>query len=128
MVSRNSVEMRWPATSAAGILAVALSILVSLANAYFLTNTGGLTPYVGTPLPPAESSPTAAPPTSTDPTAVEGSATSSSAVTASCPAAVPVVTFDVAAINVEIPLNRFGDHDPEGRMYVVTAVDGDQPA
>lgn len=103
MVGRISGESRWPATLAAGILAVALSMLVSLANAYFLTNTGGLTPYVGTPLPPAESSPTAAPPTSTDPTAPESSATRSSAVTASCPAAAPVVTFDVAAINVEIP-------------------------
>ena len=92
-----------------------------------------ITPYVGAPLPPAESSPTAAPPTSTEPTAVESSATSGSAVTASCPAAAPVVAFDVAAINVGIPLNRFGDHDPEGRMPegrmdVVTAVDGDQPA
>ena len=37
-----------------------------------------------------------------------------------CPALAPVKTFDVQAINVDIPLNRFGDHDPLGRMYVLT--------
>jgi FtsP/CotA-like multicopper oxidase with cupredoxin domain len=26
--------------------------------------------------------------------------------------------FDVRAIDVDIPLNRFGDHDPKGKMYV----------
>ena len=30
-----------------------------------------------------------------------------------CPATAPVKTFDVQAINVDIPLNRFGDHDPK---------------
>ena len=27
--------------------------------------------------------------------------------------------FDVRAIDVDIPLNRFGDHDPLGKMYVL---------
>ena len=29
-------------------------------------------------------------------------------------------SFDVQAIDVDIPLNRFGDHDPLGKMYVLT--------
>ncbi|MFL5927817.1 MAG: multicopper oxidase domain-containing protein, partial [Gaiellaceae bacterium] len=36
-----------------------------------------------------------------------------------CPAAAPVKTFDVHAIDVDITLNRFGDHDPTGKMYVL---------
>ncbi len=32
-----------------------------------------------------------------------------------CPATAPVKTFDVQAIDVNIPLNRFGDHDPHGQ-------------
>ncbi|MEP7177801.1 MAG: multicopper oxidase domain-containing protein, partial [Pseudonocardiales bacterium] len=55
-----------------------------------------------------------------------GSVFSSSAAAASppssgaCPAGAPVRTYDVQTINVNIPLNRFGDHDPKGRMYVLT--------
>ena len=36
------------------------------------------------------------------------------------PQAAPVKSFDVQAINVDIPLNRFGDHDPNGKMYVLS--------
>jgi len=39
---------------------------------------------------------------------------------APCPVGVPVKTFDVQAIDVDIPLNRFGDHDPQGKMYVLS--------
>src|SRR5215470_11346117 len=38
---------------------------------------------------------------------------------ARCPAAARARTYDVVAINVEITLNRFLDHDPRGRMYVL---------
>jgi FtsP/CotA-like multicopper oxidase with cupredoxin domain len=38
---------------------------------------------------------------------------------ARCPASAPVRRYDVVAINVEITLNRFLDHDPQGRMYVL---------
>jgi manganese oxidase len=38
---------------------------------------------------------------------------------ARCPATAPVRRYDVVAINVEITLNRFLDHDPRGRMYVL---------
>jgi len=37
---------------------------------------------------------------------------------AQCPAAAPVRAYRVVAINLEITLNRFLDHDPNGRMYV----------
>ena len=37
-----------------------------------------------------------------------------------CPTDAPVKRFSVAAIDVDIPLNRFGDHDPDGKMYVLT--------
>jgi len=36
-----------------------------------------------------------------------------------CPDGAPVKRFDVRAIDVDITLNRFGDHDPDGRMYVL---------
>ncbi len=36
-----------------------------------------------------------------------------------CPAGAPLKTYDVRAIDVDIPLNRFGDHDPAGKMYVL---------
>src|SRR4051794_23599967 len=36
-----------------------------------------------------------------------------------CPSGAPVKHFDVTALNVDIPLNRFGDHDPLGKMYVL---------
>jgi len=38
---------------------------------------------------------------------------------ARCPSDAPVREFNVAAINVEISLNRFLDYDPLGRMYVL---------
>jgi len=37
-----------------------------------------------------------------------------------CPSQAPVKSFDVQAIDVDIPLNRFGDHDPLGKMYALT--------
>jgi FtsP/CotA-like multicopper oxidase with cupredoxin domain len=37
-----------------------------------------------------------------------------------CPSSAPVKSFDVQAIDVDIPLNRWGDHDPSGKMYVLT--------
>jgi FtsP/CotA-like multicopper oxidase with cupredoxin domain len=36
-----------------------------------------------------------------------------------CPAGAPLKQFDVQAIDLDIPLNRFGDHDPLGKMYVL---------
>ncbi|MGA8979089.1 MAG: multicopper oxidase domain-containing protein [Pedococcus sp.] len=30
-------------------------------------------------------------------------------------------TFDVTALDVNIPVNRFGDHDPKGKMYALTS-------
>jgi FtsP/CotA-like multicopper oxidase with cupredoxin domain len=42
-----------------------------------------------------------------------------------CPAGSPLKHFDVSAIDMNIPLNRFGDHDPKGHMYVLN---GDIPA
>jgi FtsP/CotA-like multicopper oxidase with cupredoxin domain len=36
-----------------------------------------------------------------------------------CPPGAPVREYRVAAINVEITLNRFLDYDPKGRMYVL---------
>ena len=38
---------------------------------------------------------------------------------AKCLPEAPLRAFDVAAINIEITLNRFLDYDPEGRMYVL---------
>src|SRR5262245_34618882 len=37
-----------------------------------------------------------------------------------CPTAAPVKHFDISATDVDITLNRFGDHDPTGKMYVLT--------
>src|SRR4051812_12581479 len=42
-----------------------------------------------------------------------------------CPSGAPVKHFDVTALNVDIPLNRFGDHDPLGKMYVLNDRIGD---
>ncbi|MCW2960380.1 MAG: uncharacterized protein JWM90_767 [Thermoleophilia bacterium] len=44
---------------------------------------------------------------------------------APCPAGAPMKTFAISAIDVDITLNRFGDHDPEGRMYVLRDRIGD---
>lgn len=38
---------------------------------------------------------------------------------ARCPADTPVRAYAVAAINVQITLNRYLDYDPQGRMYVL---------
>jgi FtsP/CotA-like multicopper oxidase with cupredoxin domain len=38
-----------------------------------------------------------------------------------CPAGVPVKSFDIQSIDVDIPLNRFGDHDPRGKMFVLSS-------
>src|SRR3954470_9775271 len=38
-----------------------------------------------------------------------------------------VKTFDVRAIDVDMPLNRFGDHDPLGHMYVGVVHDAGDP-
>src|SRR4051794_32013806 len=40
--------------------------------------------------------------------------------TGACPAGAPTRSYDVQSINVDMPINRFGDHDPKGRMYVLT--------
>ena len=40
---------------------------------------------------------------------------------APCPTGAPLKSFDVQAINVDITLNRFGDHDPTGKMYVLSS-------
>ncbi|HEX5496630.1 MAG TPA: hypothetical protein VFX70_18875 [Mycobacteriales bacterium] len=34
---------------------------------------------------------------------------------------VPKRTYDVVALHIDIPLNRFGDHDPYGYMYTLAA-------
>ena len=39
-----------------------------------------------------------------------------------CPAGAPTKVFSVQAINVDIPLNRFGDHDNLGKMYTLTSM------
>ena len=47
--------------------------------------------------------------------------TSASATTAGCLDAGTVdKSFDVTALDVDIPVNRFGDHDPRGKMYALT--------
>ena len=38
---------------------------------------------------------------------------------ATCPSDTPVREYNVVAINVVITLNRFLDHDPHGRMFVL---------
>src|SRR4051794_25066847 len=40
---------------------------------------------------------------------------------APCPTSAPVKAYDVTALKVKIPLNRFGDNDPEGLMYTLTS-------
>ena len=45
-----------------------------------------------------------------------------------CPTGSPQRTFAVTAINVRIPLNRFGDNDPAGKMMVATSSGLDGPA
>ena len=54
-----------------------------------------------------------------------GRATAADSTGRPCPAAAKLKHFDVSAIDVDIPLNRFGDHDPLGHMYVLN---GDIPA
>jgi FtsP/CotA-like multicopper oxidase with cupredoxin domain len=40
-----------------------------------------------------------------------------------CPVGAPVKQFDIRALDVDIPLNRFGDHDPEGKMYALASME-----
>jgi FtsP/CotA-like multicopper oxidase with cupredoxin domain len=40
--------------------------------------------------------------------------------TTTCPAQAPVRRYDVVALAVDITVNRYGDHDPQGRMYALT--------
>ena len=47
-------------------------------------------------------------------------ATAGSSPGTPCPTRAPLKTFDVQAIDVDIPLNRFGDHDPNGKMFVLS--------
>jgi FtsP/CotA-like multicopper oxidase with cupredoxin domain len=37
-----------------------------------------------------------------------------------CTRGAPIRSYDIDAINVDITLNRYLDHDPEGRMYVLS--------
>ncbi|MDQ1629957.1 MAG: hypothetical protein QOI54_3701 [Actinomycetota bacterium] len=56
-----------------------------------------------------------------------GPASASDDAGAPCPAGLSSAhqkTFDVTALDVKIPLNRYGDNDPKGKMYLATAVDG----
>lgn len=39
--------------------------------------------------------------------------------TSEYPAARPVRTFDVEAISLPVVYNKYGDHDPNGLMYVL---------
>jgi hypothetical protein len=58
-----------------------------------------------------------------------GMASAGAATTASAPAtattnpcaSAPHDTFNVSAINVDMPLNRYGTHDPNGFMYVLNS-------
>ena len=38
---------------------------------------------------------------------------------APCDGAAPIRSYDVVAINIDITLNRYLDHDPQGRMYIL---------
>ena len=48
-----------------------------------------------------------------------GQATAANTVGNPCPAGAALKHFDVSAIDVDMPLNRFGDHDPLAHMYVL---------
>ena len=48
-----------------------------------------------------------------------GTATADAGAGAPCPTGAPVKTFSVQALDVKIPLNRFGDNDPAGKMYAL---------
>lgn len=39
--------------------------------------------------------------------------------TTTCPRGAPVRAYEVSALAVDITLNRYGDHDPQGRMYAL---------
>lgn len=38
-----------------------------------------------------------------------------------CRPSAPARSYNLAAIDVDVTVNRFGDHDPEGRMYVLVS-------
>lgn len=46
-------------------------------------------------------------------------AESAAPVVAGCPAGSPMRTYAVSAIKIAMPLNRFGDHDPEAFMFAL---------
>ena len=53
---------------------------------------------------------------------VARSAAASTTSTSDClDGAVPDKSYAVTALDVTIPLNRFGDHDPNGKMYALTS-------
>ena len=47
-------------------------------------------------------------------------ATAGAGAGAPCPASSPTKRYDVTALDVKIPLNRFGDNDPQGKMFALT--------
>ena len=47
-------------------------------------------------------------------------ATAGAGAGAPCPATSPTKRFDVTSLDVKIPLNRFGDNDPQGKMFTLT--------
>ena len=49
-----------------------------------------------------------------------GSVAAGAGALGACPANAPMRHFDVQAIDVRITLNRFGDNDPFGKMYVLS--------
>ena len=44
-----------------------------------------------------------------------------------CSAGAPTRAYDVTMIDVDIPLNRWGDHDPAGKMYALDQPDSGDP-
>jgi hypothetical protein len=49
---------------------------------------------------------------------------SAAGVPSPCPASTPLAnqkSFDVQTLAIDMPLNRFGDHDPQGVMYALTS-------
>ena len=41
--------------------------------------------------------------------------------TTTCPRGAPVRRYDVVALAVDITINRYGDHDPQGRVYALAS-------
>ncbi|HEY0581977.1 MAG TPA: multicopper oxidase domain-containing protein, partial [Chloroflexota bacterium] len=67
--------------------------------------------------------------TSTLPSAAPVAASPQGTVDAgTCPTTAPVKRFNITAINVVMPLNRFGDNDPGAHMYALTSKIGNATA